>query len=110
MSRTIDLPSCGGYHFGASSELKFFESCYFEEVNPETNFINKAVIFSINYEPDGTYWSSNGYAGKCWTAHIADSRDNDAGTTIIYNFRNFGDLVVHYEKEGFKFVNTKIEK
>lgn len=29
---------------------------------------------------------------------------------INYIFRNFTDLVIYYEKIGFKFVNTKVEK
>lgn len=106
MSKTIILPTCGGLHFGAASELKHFENCHFEEIHSETNFINKAIIHTIKYEPDGTYWTTDGYAGNCWTACVADSRD-DTYPIITYIFRNFGDLVIHYEKEGFKFVNTK---
>lgn len=106
MSKTIILPTYDGLHFGASSELKYFEHCYFEEINSENNLINKAIIFSIKYEPDGTYWSSDGYVGNCWTADVSDYRD-DINSVITYIFRNFTDLVIHYEKEGFKFVNNK---
>ena len=106
MSTTIILPTYGGLHFGAGSELKHFENCYFEEINSENNLINKAIIFSIKYEPDGTYWSSDGYAGNCWTACVSDYRD-DVNSVITYIFRNFTDLVIHYEKEGLKFVNSK---
>jgi len=36
MSETIILPTCEGLHFGAASELKHFENCYFEEIHSET--------------------------------------------------------------------------
>lgn len=106
MSNTIILPTYCDLHFGAGSELKYFENCYFEEINSENNSINKAIIFSIKYEPDGTYWSSDGYAGNCWTACVSDYQD-DINSVITYIFRNFTDLVIHYEKAGFKFVNNK---
>jgi len=104
MMKTIDLPSYGDLHFGAMSDLKIFENCYFEDTNPESNFIYKA----INYNPDEIYSKTDGNGGNCWTAYVEDYRMTDGTTSFIFNFRNFGDLVVHYEKEGLKFVNTKI--
>jgi hypothetical protein len=102
MSKTIILPTYGGLHFGDVSELNHFENCYFEKFSSK----NKAIILSIKYEPDGTYWSSDGYAGNCWTARVSDYRDG-VSTIITYIFRNFNDLVIHYEKKEFRFVNTK---
>ncbi len=104
MSNTIDLPSYGGYHFGSITRIKQFIGCYFEERNPTTNIINKAIIMTIDYKPDQIYLSTDGHAGNCWTVYIADSREINGELEIIYNFRNMRDLVMHYEKEGFKFV------
>lgn len=106
MMKIINLPSYGGLHFGEMSDLKIFENCYFEETNPESEFIHKAIIFKIDYNPDEIYSKNDGYAGNCWTARVEDYRTTD-DTSFIFNFRNFDDLVVHYEKEGLKFVNTK---
>lgn len=104
MSTTIDLPSIGGYHFGAISQLEPFINQHFEEINPTTNIINKAIIISIEYKPHEIYNRTDGYAGNCWAANIMDSREINGVSFISYNFRNFRDLVAHYEKEGFKFV------
>lgn len=104
MSTTIDLPSIGGYHFGAMYQLKPFINQHFEEKNSTTNIINKAIILTIEYKPDEVYKTTDGYAGNCWSATIMDSREINDNSIIIYNFRNFRDLVAHYEKEGFKFV------
>lgn len=101
MSNIIELPSCGGHHFGSFNRLKPFIGCYFEEIKPATNIIKKAVITKIEYNPDEIYSSTDGYAGKCWTAHIKNSTNEEE---IMYNFRNIRDLVNHYEKQGFKFV------
>lgn len=105
--KTIDLPSYGGLHFGSMIDLKIFENCYFEETNPESDFIHKAIIFTIEYNPDEIYSKTDGHDGNCWTAHVEDYRMIDGTISFIFNFRNFGDLVVYYEKEGLKFVNTK---
>jgi len=109
MLRTINVTPCSGYHFGGASHIKKFEICYFQEINSISNFINKAIIIDIKYNPDEIYSKNDGYAGNCWTAHIEDSREIEGGA-IIYNFRNFGDLVAYYEKEGFTFVNINLEK
>jgi hypothetical protein len=102
MSNVIELPSCGGHHFGSFNRLKPFIGCYFEEIKPATNIIKKAVITKIEYKPDEIYSSTDGHAGKCWTAHVKYSTDEEV--EVIYNFRNIRDLVMHYEKKGFKFV------
>lgn len=104
MSTTIDLPSIGGYHFGAMHQLKPFINQHFEEINSKTNIINKAIILNIEYKPDELYNKTDGYAGNCWSATIMDSRLINDSSSVIYNFRNFRDLVTHYEKEGFKLV------
>ena len=103
MSNVINLPSVGGYHFGYMDDVKKFIENYFEEINPTTNIINKAFIISIEYNPNEIYNKTDGHAGHCWTAQISDSREINGGSLITYNFRNFRDLVAHYEKEGFKF-------
>ena len=76
-----------------------------EEIKPvNPQLINKAIIISIEYNPDELYNKTDGYAGNCWSANIMDSREINGSIIITYNFRNFRDLVAHYEKEGFKFV------
>lgn len=101
MSKIINLQSNGGYHFRKIHHLKPFIGHHFEEKNSETNIINKAVILNIECNPDKMYLSSDGYAGNCWTATVLDSIQE---CQILYNFRNFRDLVMYYEKQGFKFV------
>jgi hypothetical protein len=102
----IQLPSCGGYHYGSMYDLSMFKDCYFEEKKSESNIINKIIILSIKYDPDEIYISSDGYKGTCWLAVVVDSR-NDYTTNPVkkYYFRNFGDLAMYYENQGFKFVN-----
>lgn len=104
MSNIINLPSVGGFHFGSMFQLNGFINKHFEEINSTTNTINKAIIIDIDYNPDEIYNKTDGYAGKCWTANISDSRLINGFPLITYNFRNFNDLLAHYEKEGFKFV------
>ena len=102
MSNAIDLPSCGGHHFASKNRLKSFVGCHFEEIKPTTNTINNATIMKIDYNPDKIYLSTDGHAGNCWTAYIKKSSNEEV--ELIYNFRNARDLVMHYEKEGFKLV------
>lgn len=104
MSITIDLPSIGGYHFVDIYKLKPFIYKHFEEINSKTDIINKAIIINIEYKPDELYNKTDGYTGSCWSATIMDSRGINNSEVITYKFRNFRDLVIHYEKEGFKFV------
>ena len=103
MTDIIELDSFGGYHFGGAHDIKIVEGCWFEEVetNVDNKFINKAVIITTKYEPDEAYNRTDGYFGKCWSATLTDSRNN---SVLQFRFRNFGDLVVHYEKQGFKFI------
>ena len=105
MSNLINLPSFGGMHFGRTLDLKIFENCFFEEIHSETNIINKIIITKIDYKPDEIYIKNDGIAGKCWLADVMDSRiENDDPIQTLY-FRNFGDVIVYFEKEGFKFVS-----
>jgi hypothetical protein len=104
MSNIIELPSIGGYHFGYMDDVKKFIENYFEEINSTTNIINKAIILSIEYKSNEIYNRTDGYAGNCWIANILDSRQINGISFITYSFRNFRDLVAHYEKEGFKFI------
>ena len=67
MSHIIDLPSCGGYHFGSINRLKPFVGCYFED---RKNKINKEIITKIDYNPDEIYLLTDGHAGNCWTTYI----------------------------------------
>jgi hypothetical protein len=107
MQKEINLKSVGGYHFGAMIDLKEFEGSYFEDKETDTNgFINKANIFSIKYNPDNIYCTTDGYAGNCWTAIIFDSRLIDDIYAYKFNFRNFQDLVAYYEKENMKLLHT----
>lgn len=96
-----------GYHFGSSSNFNRFQNSYFEEIHDNiknTTIINKAIIMSIVYEPDETYSIFDGYFGTCWKASIVDSSQDNS---ILYiHFRNFGDLVSHYEKKGFRFIDV----
>jgi len=101
MSKIINLPSNEGHHFGKMYHIKPFIDHHFEEKNSDTNIINKAFILNIEYNPDKIYLSTDGYAGNCWTATVLDSIQE---CEIIYNFRNFRDLVIYYEKQGLKFV------
>ena len=107
MSNIIDLPSVGKYHFGAMDDIKKYFDSHFEEINPTTTIINKAIILNIGYNPSEVYNRTDGYFGNCWTATLSDSRVINGNALIVYNFRNFGDLITHYEKEGFKFELNK---
>jgi hypothetical protein len=101
MSHTINLPSCGGHHFTSINRIKEFIGCHFQEKNSSTNIINKEIILNIYFNPDKIYLQMDGCAGNCWTTHIKNTNNNIEN---IYNFRNFRDLVMYYEKKGYKFV------
>ena len=47
MSNVINLPSVGGYHFGSMFQLNGFINKHFEEINPTTSIINKAIILKL---------------------------------------------------------------
>ena len=103
MSTIINLRSYGGLHFGNGLPIKDFEGSYFE--HPITKCI--ARINTIKYKPDDIYNISDGYAGNCWLAYVFDTRKINGKEEIIYNFRNFGDLIEEYKKEGFSFIDAR---
>ena len=104
MEKEMNLPSVGGYHFGAMIDLSKYAGSYFENNNAdESNIIYKAIIISISYKPDEIYNTTDGYAGKCWSAIIHDSRMIDDIYEYKLNFRNFSDLVTHFESQDMKF-------
>lgn len=105
----IVLNSTGkGLHMGRQAGYERFVGSYFEKINEtENNFIDKAIINSIKYNPDKIYGETDGYVGTCWSVDIIDPDDNTKWATGIssYSFRNFQDLVAHYELRGYKFVD-----
>ena len=103
MTEIINLQSNAKYHFGAAHSIKSFEGCWFEEIEPDVNnkFINKVVIIETKYEPNEVYNRTDGYAGNCWEAILTDSCNDNV---ITFRFRDFVDLIIYYEKLGFKFV------
>jgi len=104
MEESKTLNSVGKYHFGRMIDLEKYVDCYFESnLADESNIINKAIIYSIVYNPNEIYCRTDGYAGACWTATIHDSRLIKGKSTYKLNFRNFVDLVVHFETEDMKF-------
>ena len=104
MERSINLKSVGKYHFGKMIDLEKYVGSYFESISvEEPNIINKAIIHSIKYNTDEIYNRTDGYAGRCWTVTMYDSRLINGEYTYHLNFRNFVDLVTHYESEGMKF-------
>ena len=105
MEKEINLPSVGGYHFGAMIDLSKYSGSYFEYKTDESNIINKAIIISLIYKPDYIYNNTDGYAGNCWTAVILDSRLIDVINVYKLNFRNFSDLVKHFESQDMIFVD-----
>ena len=104
MEKEMNLPSVGGYHFGASIDLSKYSGSYFENNNTdELNTIDKAIIISISYNPDEIYNTTDGYTGNCWSAIIHDARLIDNVHRYKLNFRNFSDLITHFELQDMKF-------
>lgn len=104
MEKEINLPSNGGYHFGRMINLKKYEGSYFEtNEEDKLNIIHKAIIISIVYKPDEIYNRTDGNEGNCWRAIIHDSRLIDNIYTYKFNFRNFSDLIYHYESQDMNY-------
>ncbi len=104
MEKEMNLPSVGGYHFGEMVDLSKYSGTHFENNNAdESNIIDKAIIISISYKPDEIYNTTDGHAGNCWTAIIHNSRLIDDIYIYKLNFRNFSDLVTHFESQDMKF-------
>jgi len=104
MIKEITLKSVGGYHFGKMVDLSKYTGCHFETNNDdECNTIHKAFILSLFYQADEMYNKTDGYTGNCWKADIIDSRfiNNEHIYTLI--FRNFSDLVNHFESQNMIF-------
>ena len=109
MSETIVLKSVGkGLHLGSKSGYEKFVGNYFEKITENNEeFIHKAIIYSIYYDPDKIYRETDGLVGTCWRVDMIDDEDNTKWATGIlkYSFRNFQDLVTHYQEKGYKFIN-----
>jgi len=98
------LTSTGGYHFGRMVDLSKYTGSHFESNHSdESNIIHKAIILSIYYNPDEIYNRNDGYFGNCWSVIINDSRMINNEYTYKLHFRNFSDLVKHYENQDMKF-------
>ena len=102
MLSEMNLKSVGGYHFGKMIDLKKVEGCYFES-NITDQY--KATIIQIVYKADVIYNTTDGYAGNCWSAIIDDSRLINNEYKYKLNFRNFNDLLSHYQSQDMKFIN-----
>ena len=101
---TINISSLKeNYHFGSQSNYQKLNGSYFEKKDSvEENYTNKAIILSMDYDPDIFYSESDGYNGNCWLAKIIDSEEG----FIYYRFRDFGDFVKFYDKKGYQFVKN----
>ena len=90
--------------FDSKTNYEIYEGSWFEQLEPygNSNIIYKAIILSIDYEPDSTYSHTDGHDGTCWCATIIDSGDSEP--RLCYHFSNFSNLVKFYEEKGYKFV------
>ena len=95
--------STNGIDLGEIKKYEIFKGKYFEQTNNDnnSNTIHKALIYSINYEPDSTYYHTDGYSGTCWIARILDSAEEDI---IVYHFRNFENLIQLFKEKGYTFI------
>ena len=95
--------STNGIDLGEIKKYEIFKGKYFEQNNHDnnSNIIHKALIYSIYYEPDSTYYHTDGYSGTCWIAKILDSAEEEI---IVYHFRNFQNLIQLFKEKGYKFV------
>jgi hypothetical protein len=86
------------------SNYKFYEGKWFEqlETRENSNIIHKALIYSINYEPDSTFCHTNGQDGTCWSAKILDSAEDEY--ILFYHFNNFQNLLELFKEKGYKFI------
>lgn len=103
MSTEINVSSLyKGLHFGAMSGYEKLQGKWFEQKEfDKDNFMYKAFINDIKYEPDEIYLKNDGYGGNCWIAEIFDTEN---GKPEMYRFRNFVDLVEVFDKKGYRFV------
>ena len=103
MSTEINVSSLyKGLHFGAMSGYDKLQGKWFEQKEfDDNNYMFKAFINNIKYDPDEIYLKNDGYSGNCWTAEILDTKNVKIE---IYRFRNFVDLVEVFEKKGYKFI------
>lgn len=104
VEKEINLKSVGRYHFGAMHDIRQLAGKHFEETEPKTDIINKAIIHTLTYSPDSIYNTTDGYFGNCWSAIILDSRDDIDAQTYKLNFRNPADLFAYFEEQKMKFI------
>lgn len=95
--------STNGIDLGEIKKYEIFKGTWFEQLEPygDNNIIHKANIISVHYEPDSTYYHTDGYSGTCWIAKILDSAEEEI---IVYHFRNFQNLIQLFKEKGYKFV------
>jgi hypothetical protein len=109
MSTEINVPTVfKGLHFGPISGYEKLKGNWFEQKEfDEHNYLYRAFINYIIYEPDEIYIRNDGYSGNCWKAEIFDTENEK---TEIYRFRNFIDLVEVFDKKGYRFVEEYVGK
>lgn len=110
MANKIIVPTLGrGSDWGLKRNLDSLISKWFEQIEVnESNFIHKAIIMGIKFDPEEIYCSTDGIAGVCWLADILDSGDDE--NIKKYHFRNFIDLIEFFKKKGYKFVDEEVVK
>ena len=103
MSNEINVSSLyKGFHFGAMSGYERLKCRWFEQKEfDDDNYMYKAFINDIKYDPDEIYLKNDGYSGRSWIAEIFDTENVK---TEMYHFRNFIDLVEVFDKKGYRFV------
>jgi hypothetical protein len=96
--------STNGVDLGEINNYEIFKGKHFEQTNHDanSNIIHKALIYSIHFEPDSTYFHTDGYSGTCWLAKILDSAEDENMT--FYHFRNFENLIQIFKEKGYTFI------
>ncbi len=101
MSNEINISSLyKGFHFGSISGYEILKYSWFEKKEfDDNNYLYKAFINDIKYDPDEIYLKNDG----CWIAEIFDTENVK---TEMYRFRNFIDLVEVFDKKGYRFCRS----
>jgi hypothetical protein len=83
------------------SDYNKLKSYWFEQKEfDKNNFMHKAIIIDINYEPNNPIYSC---LGKYWSAVILNTEN---AKETIYYFENFINLVEEFDKNGYKLTNV----
>lgn len=119
MCEIVKLPNVYGptiLHFGSTAKYeRFAVNSYFihdTSYNPTiesmkedpTPITKKHHIIEVIYDTDEVYRMTDGYAGDCWKVKVVDYDTNEETT---YYIRNWNDIVQHYVRRGFIFVESK---